>query len=281
MLAKADLHIHTTASDGRLKPEQVLEVAEKAKLTAVSITDHDTIEGYLEAEKVSQHYDVELIPGVEITASLEDQEVHILAYYIDPNSEVLNKLLLGQRVGRRNRIKGIIQSLVEMGLDINYDEVNAEANGANIGRPHVAQVLIHKGYVSNHFEAFARYLSNEQLGEIAHKYPSYQNVIDVIKKSGGAAVLAHPGNLYSYIQLETLLAAGLDGIECIHPSHNYSLQKKYSELTQTHSMLLTGGSDYHGTIDRANVHIGVVTVAMKHVIKMKRMCEQKKSIINI
>ncbi len=281
MLPKGDLHIHSTCSDGRLNPLEVVDAALNANLSAFAITDHDTIDGYLEARTYALELEIELIPGVEITASMDEKEVHILAYYFDPESASLNKLLLAQRVGRRERIKGIINTLIDLGLDIDYEEVRAEANGANIGRPHVAQVLIQKGYVGNYFEAFSKYLSTERLGEIKHTYPSYINVIKSIKNAGGASVLAHPGKLFSTEEIEKFLLAGIDGIECIHPSHNYTLQKKYTELTELHSLLLTGGSDYHGSIERAHVHLGVVAVAMKHITKMKRMTDQRKSIVNI
>ena len=281
MLPKADLHIHTTCSDGRLDPMEVVDAALEANLAAFAITDHDTIDGYLLAEKYARDEGIELIPGVEITASMDEKEVHILAYYFDPNSETFKTLLLEQRVGRRQRIKGIISTLIDLGLDINYEEVRAEANGANIGRPHVAQVLIHKGYVGNYFEAFSKYLSTERLGEIKHTYPGFESVIKAIKSAGGASILAHPGKIFSQNEINRFIEAGIDGIECIHPSHNFSLQKKYTELTDTHSLLLTGGSDYHGGIDRAHVHLGVVAVAMKHVSKMKRMTDQRKSIVNI
>jgi len=279
MLQKADLHIHTTCSDGRLTPIQAVEVAKESKLAALSITDHDSIEGYLKAVDRADALEIELIPGVEITASMDDKEVHLLAYYFNPYSESLKQLLLSQRVGRRNRIKGIIDTLSGNGLEIDYDEVRAEANGANIGRPHVAQILIKKGYVGNYFEAFAKYLSTERLGEIKHTYPDYTSVVEAIKSSGGAVILAHPGKLYSNDEIEEFLRAGIDGIECIHPSHNFTLQKKYTELAESHSLLLTGGSDYHGGIERAHVHLGVVSVAYKHVAKMKRMTDQRKLII--
>ena len=281
MLPKADLHIHSTCSDGRMSPLQIVDVIKDSKLSAFSITDHDTIDGYLEAESYAKEHEIKLIPGVEITASMDEKEVHILAYYFDPQSISLNKLLMAQRVGRRERIKGIIKTLIDLGLEIDYEEVRAEANGANIGRPHVAQVLIHKGYVGNYFEAFSKYLSTERLGEIKHTYPSYIEVINSIKVAGGASILAHPGKLYSNSEIERFIQAGIDGIECIHPSHNFSLQKKYTELTESNSLLLTGGSDYHGGIDRAHVHLGVVAVAMKHVTKMKRMTDQRKSIVKL
>lgn len=281
MLPKADLHIHTTCSDGRLSPLQVVDVAVNSNLTAFSITDHDTIKGYHTAKEYAREREIELIPGVEITASMDEKEVHILAYYFIPESKILNKLLLTQRDARRHRIKGIINKLIDLGLEIDYDEVRAEANGANMGRPHIAKVLISKGYVNNYFEAFSSYLSYEKLGGIEHKYPSYHEVISCIKEAGGASIIAHPGNLYSKMEIFKFIEAGIDGIECIHPSHSFAFQTKYSDLTKEHSLLFTGGSDYHGGVDRAHANLGFVTVAMKHVLKMKRMTNQRKSILNI
>ena len=279
MLPKADLHIHTTCSDGRLQPREAVEVAKERNLQALSITDHDTIEGYIRAKDRADELDIELIPGVEITSSFEGNEAHILAYYFDFESEAFTQLLLRQRVGRRERIKGILATINGHGVDIDYEEVRAEANGANIGRPHVAQLLIKKGYVRNYFEAFSRYLSTEQLGGIDHQYPDYLEVIKAIKKAGGAAILAHPGKLYTSENIELFIDAGIDGLECVHPSHNYELQKKYSEIVAQRHLLMTGGSDYHGSVDRAHIHIGTVSIAAKYVEKMKRMTNQRKQIV--
>lgn len=281
MLPRADLHIHTSASDGRLTPEEVIEVAAKRKLAAVSITDHDTFDGYIKAKEKALELDVHLIPGIEITSAFYEKEAHLLAYYFDENSKQLTELLLRQRVARRERVKGIINTLSGNGIDINYDEVRAAANGANIGRPHVANVLIDKGYVGNYFEAFARYLSTERLGEIANSYPDFKQVIEIVKEAGGACILAHPGKLYSESEIQKFIEAGIDGIECIHPSHNYKLQKMYTELTEKKALLLTGGSDYHGGVERAPLHLGMVSVAAKHVERMKRMTDQRKKIIEI
>ena len=281
MSSKADLHIHTTCSDGRMAPEDVVMVAAARNLKACSITDHDTIEGYVQAKKRADELEIELIPGVEITSAFEDREAHILAYYFDVESPQLNKMLIRQKVSRRERIKGIINTLISNGIDIDYDEVRAVANGANIGRPHVANVLVRKGYVGNYFEAFSRYLSSDRLGEIEQSYPSYQDVIKIVKEAGGACILAHPGKLYSQQELQLFISSGIDGLECIHPSHNFTLQKMLTELVTKNALLLTGGSDFHGTVDRAYVHLGVVTVAEKHVDKMKRMTDQRKKIIDI
>ncbi len=281
MLTKADLHIHTKCSDGRLLPEQAVEVAHKRGLAALSITDHDTFEGYFEAIDKANTLGIELIPGVEITSSFKNQEAHILAYYFDVNTTYFADFLKSQRIARRSRIKGIIKTLNGKGLNLDYDEVRAEANGANIGRPHVAKVLVSKGYARNHNDAFIRYLSAERLGEIENTYPDYKDVIEIVRNIGGATILAHPAKHYKSSEIIEFIEAGIDGLECIHPSHNFDLQKKYTKIVEEHSLLLTGGSDYHGGYEMAERHLGVVCVALKHIEKMKRMTDQRKQLVEI
>lgn len=281
MLPKADLHIHTICSDGRLTPIEAVELAHQKKLTALSITDHDTFEGYFQAIEKAEELGIELIPGVEITSSFKDRECHILAYYFDVETSFFADFLTSQRVARRERIKGIIKTLNKAGLDVDYDEVRAEANGANIGRPHVAKVLISKGYARNSHDAFVRYLSTERLGEIENSYPDFKEVIDIIKSIGGASIIAHPGRLYSSQEIKDFVEAGIDGLECIHPSHSWEMQKKYSEFTEQNMLLMTGGSDYHGGKEQAYTHVGVVSIAMKHCAKMKRMTDQRKQIVDL
>lgn len=281
MLPKADLHIHTNCSDGRLTPAEAVELASEKKLKALSITDHDTFEGYFKGLKKAKELDIELIPGVEITSSYKSRESHILAYYFDVDTTYFADFLLSQRVARRDRIKGIIQKVNKVGVDITYEEVRSEANGANIGRPHLAKILIQKGYVNSSSEAFKRYLSTEKLGEIDNNYPDFKEVIKIIKNVGGASVLAHPSRFYTKDEINEFVAAGIDGIECIHPSHNWKMQKEYTEFVEKNSLLLTGGSDYHGGKDLAYTHLGVVCVASKHCDKMKRMTDQRKQLVEL
>lgn len=281
MLPKADLHIHTTCSDGRLLPEEAVEIAHERKLKSLSITDHDSFEAYFQAIDRADELGIELIPGVEITCSFRNKEAHILAYYFDVSTEYFADFLSSQRVARRSRIKGIINTLNEAGVEVDYEEVRAEANGANIGRPHVAKVLVGKGYARNHNDAFVRYLSTERLGEIENSYPDYREAIQVVKNIGGATILAHPAKHYSSDEVNEFIEAGIDGLECIHPSHNFELQKKYTKIVEDHSLLLTGGSDYHGGKEMAARHLGVVCIAYKHVEKMKRMTDQRKKIVEL
>lgn len=281
MPPKADLHIHTQCSDGRLTPVEAVELAYDRKLKAIAITDHDTFAGYFEAKERADELGVELIPGVEITCTFRDREAHLLAYYFCVETEYFTNFLSSQRLARKDRIKGIIDTLNKQGVEVDYPEVRAEANGANIGRPHVAKVLIGKGYASSVQDAFIRYLSTEKLGDIENSYPDYRETIEMVKNIGGAVVLAHPGRMYSDEEVSVFIEAGIDGLECIHPSHNWTLQKKFSELAEKHSLLMTGGSDYHGGMEMAYKHMGVVTIAAKHAEKMKRMTDQRKNIIDL
>ncbi|MEO1022933.1 MAG: PHP domain-containing protein [Bacteroidota bacterium] len=278
MLPKADLHIHTQCSDGRLTPVEAVEMAHQKKLCALSITDHDTFEGYFLASQRAEELGIELVPGVEITASFKNRECHLLAYGFDVEQEEFKLFFTQQKITRRQRIKGIIEKVKAKGVDVEYDEVWAEANGANIGRPHLAKVLVQKGYARNKKDAFIRYLSSKNLGTLDQYYPPFDEVIQMVKRFGGACVLAHPSRWFSEDEIEQFIEAGIDGIECIHPSHPYKLQKKYAELCESRGLLITGGSDYHGKKDVGYSHVGVITVAEKHLIKMKRMIERRKKL---
>ncbi|SMO86173.1 PHP domain-containing protein [Gracilimonas mengyeensis] len=281
MPSKADLHIHTVCSDGRLTPQQAVEQAKEKKLACIAITDHDTCKGFYEARAKAEELEIELIPGVEITSALGDKEAHLLAYCFNADTDYLESFLSRQKLARRKRIKGIIETVNKAGVDVDYDEVWAEANGANIGRPHLARVLTQKGYVGSPKEAFIRYLSDKQLGTIKNYYPDYQEVIETVKNAGGACVVAHPGRMYSSEEMTKFIDAGIDGIECIHPSHNYQMQKKYTQLCEYHNLLMTGGSDTHDGINAGYSHFGVITVALKHVESIKRMTKQRKNITEI
>ncbi|MTI86718.1 MAG: PHP domain-containing protein [Balneolaceae bacterium] len=281
MLPKADLHIHTKHSDGKLTPAEAVELAREKKLSSISITDHDTYTGYFEARDEARKWDIEVIPGVEITSNMNELEAHILAYFFDPETAYLQNFLRRQKKARKDRIKGIIQTLNKNGIDVDYDEVWAEANGANIGRPHLATVLMQKGYVGNFKEAFIRYLSNKQLGTITNTYPDYREVIEIIKNVGGACILAHPGRMYTDPQIQQFVDAGIDGLECIHPSHNFKLQKKMSDFCERHALLKTGGSDTHAAKGAGHSQFGTITIASKHVDSMRRMTEQRKKIVDL
>ena len=277
-MPKADLHIHTTASDGHSSPQEIVRSAQKHELDVIAITDHDTIQGYQQAREVAKDTEVRLLPGVEITADFDGRECHLLAYCFDPDHPAIKNILVHHHRSRLERGKWIVDQLLQEGLDIDINEVKAEANGANIGRPHIASVLVDKGYVASFKEAFIRYLSDESLGKIENDYYSHHKVIKKVKEAGGAIVIAHPGNLYSEDELHMLVEAGVDGIELMHPSHDYETQKRIEKFANRHSLLMTGGSDFHGQAEGYQKFFGVITIHTKYVDRLTKLAKQRKQI---
>ncbi|HKK46929.1 MAG TPA: PHP domain-containing protein [Balneolaceae bacterium] len=277
-MAKADLHIHTLESDGNMSPVDVVRLANKHGLEIISITDHDTVRGYWKALETAEELDINLLAGVEITSDFKGRESHLLAYCFDPEHEAIETLMAEHHKSRLERGKWIVGQLSKEGLDLDIEEVKAEAKGANIGRPHIAAVLVDKGYVASYKEAFIRYLSDSALGKIQNGYYDYRQAIQAVKEAGGAVVIAHPGNMYSNEELEDLVAAGVDGIEFIHPSHDYATQQRIGKFAEKHQLLVTGGSDYHGGNDDYQKFFGIVTLNTKYVHRLIRMTEQRKKI---
>lgn len=278
-MGKADLHIHTNASDGDLSPKQVIKKVKSKGLETFSITDHDTITGYLDAKKSADEEDLELIPGVEISTVWEKREIHVLAYAFDEQNERFLNLIQNQRSARRKRMRAIIELLKKEGLDINYDEVRAESLNGNLGRPHAATVLISKGYVASVSEAFIRYLSSDKIKDIKTEYAKLDEVVATVHDAGGILSIAHPGPLYTDQDIRELLKYPFDGIECIHPSHSYKKQKKYLDMAKDKNLLITGGSDFHGSgKSEYDPYLGVVTISLSFVEALKRTAESRKSL---
>lgn len=278
-MAKADLHIHSTASDGKMTPEQVVREAAGLKLSYIALTDHDTIKGVEKAREVARDYDIEVVPGVEITTAYGDRECHLLAYHFNMDDEAFAGLLALHRNARVQRARWIIGQLRNKGFELDIDEVLAEANGRNVGRPHIAEILRKKGYIASIREAFIRHLSDEALGPIENNYRDIFEVIDIVKQAGGVAVLAHPGRLYSNKELDAFANGGIDGIETIHPSHRYDIQKKMESFAENHGLLTTGGSDFHGRVKDYYPHFGLLTVPSAVVTKIETLAARRKEIL--
>ena len=250
-------------------------------LKTIAITDHDTINGYLKACELieEQKIDLEIISGVELTALWEDREVHILAYDFDSENSEFLALIAHQKLARRQRMKEIVGLLNRQGVDVEYDEIRAVAGNGNLGRPHAAAVLIKKGVVSSIPEAFIRYLATDKLDGIKTNYMQLSDIIDIVKLAGGVLSVAHPGPIYSSDELEKLISCGLDGIECIHPSHNFNVQRNYTRMAKSKNLLITGGSDYHGSNrSEYDPYLGVVTISQEHVDSLRRTAETRKRI---
>ena len=281
MAAKADLHIHTTYSDGKKSPLEVLNLAVSKGLKAISITDHDTVKGYLKGVEIlkSERLPIELITGAEFTASFKGKDIHLLGYYFDPYHKELSEYLTTCSVQRRCRMKSMIEWLNKKNIEVDFQEVLAISKQATLTRPHLARLLVEKNYVANQIEAFQRYLV------IAHEethqpyFLDASSLIALVQRAGGAIILAHPGKLFTQPELEEIRIIGLDGVECIHPSHTYQQHNYFVRWAQKNHLLQTGGSDYHGHLDFGYTPIGTVATSYNNVIKMKTMTQQRRALI--
>ena len=246
-ILKIDLHLHTTFSDGKLSPEELVRIAYESHYSYISITDHDTFSGYLDAKKYLDKYKLELIPGVEISTILDQTEVHILAYYFDTENENLNNLLKQVYDSRYGRAKQMVNNLEALGIHLNWKEVLVYA-GENtyIGRPHIARALIEKGIVKSIKEAFDKYLSNDSPAYVPKYKVDTGFAIQTIREAGGLSVLAHPGRLPDDTIVYTCIELGIDGIEVYYSSHAHGQTRLYEQIALENNLIRTGGTDFHG-----------------------------------
>lgn len=248
-----DLHIHSNFSDGTFSPKEIVKMAKARGLSAISITDHDTAEGIDEALMAGREYGVKVIPGVELSIAHKGLNVHLLGYYFDHHDQVLLDKIKVVQKSRKDRNYKIIKKLNELNIKVSYGEVKAMTLTGQIGRPHIAKLLMKKGYVRSLDEAFAKYLGKGAKAYMKRFLYGSTEAIDIIHKSGGLAVLAHPVQVDpTYQQLpdvvKELTQAGLDGVEVYYPSHARKAKKMLNKLASQFDLIVTGGSDYHGTI---------------------------------
>ena len=248
-----DLHIHSIHSDGTYTPDKIARLAKKRGLSAISLTDHDTISGTKEAIAAASHLNIEAIPGIELSVKHDDNHLHILGYLFDYENLELQERIAVLQDARIERNKKIIGKLNAHGIDITLHEVEVISKVGQTGRPHIAQILKNKGVVKNLNEAFAKYLGKGQKAYASRFVYSAQEAIRIINNSGGLAVLAHPYQIDPTLAdtdkiLKQLVNIGLDGIEVYYPTHTAKLRKKLKTLAFKYNLVITGGSDYHGFI---------------------------------
>jgi predicted metal-dependent phosphoesterase TrpH len=250
-MVRIDLHAHTTASDGSLAPEELVRLAKQQGVATLAVTDHDTVAGLPRAIAEGAQTGVEVIPGIEISCLFEKTELHILGYFINPDDPHLAPALLTYQASREERNPRIVQRLQDLGCPLTYAEVKAAAGTATVGRPHIAQALVRRGYVRSVSEAFDRYLADDAPAYVPRLLPSPAEAIGLIRRIGGIPVLAHP--VYTSRLKEpfeqvcaTLKALGLLGIEALYSSHSRQQTDRYRSIARNHGLLVTGGSDFHG-----------------------------------
>lgn len=239
---RVDLHIHTTASDGFYSPQEVIKKAVSAGLNIISITDHDTIdEVKLYADKVG----IEVVTGIELSAEFDNREVHILGYFFDHKDKEFLLSIDNFRKSRFERVKKFITKLNEQGIMITLNDVIAKSNSSSLGRPHIAQAIIDKGYAKSFYEVFAKYLGNNSPSFVKKDFLAPETAFELINRAGGISIIAHPGAI-SEVTVRNFIKSGVNGFEVNHPSHS-SLQKKYySEVITKYNLIGTAGSDFHG-----------------------------------
>lgn len=257
-----DLHLHTSASDGRLSPSELIALAAASGLTVVSVTDHDTTAGLEEADAAARAAGLRLISGIEITAVEEGQDVHVLGYFFDPADRGLEHFLRAQRADRIRRVLEIAERLAAMGCVIDTRPLVAQSAraGASVGRPHVADALIAAGHAIDRTDAFDRLIGRGRPAFVPRDGASAAEVVSVIRGARGIASLAHPGLTRRDDLLPLLARAGLTAVEALHSDHDADTEAHYRDLAALHGLAVSGGSDFHGGCGHHAGALGIVSL---------------------
>lgn len=272
----ADLHLHSSFSDGTFSPEEIVVRARSLGVGGLSLTDHDTVEGCERMRAACASAGIEFVSGTELTAEQEGDEIHLLGYgmAID-NPLLLSELAHFQQV-RQNRIREMVARLNSIGVPLAEEAVFALANCRAPGRPHVARALVQAGYCLSLDEAFERYLKKQRRAWVPKFKMSARQAIDLIHQAGGVAVVAHPGlNKVDGI-IPDLVASGLDGLECFHTKHSQNTSDHYLAVAHHYRLLTTGGSDCHG-MSKGKPLLGTVKVPMEHFVALRQRLAQRDS----
>ncbi|HSW10286.1 MAG TPA: PHP domain-containing protein [Bacillota bacterium] len=269
MAGRADLHVHTTASDGIASPAEAVRLALDCGLVALGIADHDTTAGVAPAALAARGTGLEVIPGVEINTDHAAGEVHILGYFYRLQDPQLERQLSRLRERRLVRMETMVGRLQALGLQVTRERVLAIAGSAALGRPHVARALVESGYVRDEREAFDKYLSRGRPGYVERARFSPAEAVALIREAGGVPVLAHPGGRGHALVVE-LMAEDLQGIEVYHPDHGPEAIVELLRLAADYDLVVTGGSDFHARGAACGSAIGEVTVPGEVVAALRR-----------
>ncbi len=271
-----DLHSHTTASDGLLSPAALLDAAAAAGLTVLAITDHDTTAGYLEARRVLAGRLLDLVPGIEISAVHDGRDVHVLGYFLDPSSTRMMEFLERQRADRRRRVAAMSERLQSLGHAIEVQPIlDAAERGHSVGRPHVADALVAAGHVRSRDEAFDRFLEYGGPAYVPRLGASPADVVRIIHDAGGIASLAHPGVHRRDHLIESLASEGLDAIEARHSDHDALTEDHYRSTAARLGLLVSGGSDFHGSAAHRASALGMVTLPLEDYARLRERAWQR------
>lgn len=248
MNAVVDLHLHTLASDGRLSPTELVHLAARQGLKTVAVTDHDTTDGLAEAFEAAKKFPgLRIIPGIELSADVPGDEVHVLGYFIDPDDAELQAELLRFREGRVARAKTMVDKLDQLGIRVEWERVQHFAGDGAVGRPHIAMALVEAGYCQEPKDAFPEYLGRNGLAYVERVKLTPVDAVRMIQRAGGAAVLAHPAYMDDMeAGIASLSGIGLAGIEVHYAKYREDTIRKLARIARQYELIPCGGSDYHG-----------------------------------
>lgn len=264
-MSQVDLHIHSTASDGRFSPEAIVAKAAELGLKIISLTDHDSVDGIPPAVAAAVAFPrLTFIPGVEVSTDLADGEAHILGYFIDYTSRELGSTLESFRNSRQGRAQGMVARLKNLGIDIDWRRVQAIAGDGAIGRPHIAQAMLEKGYINKFEEAFDKYIGHGGPAYVEREKMTPEEAVALIRRARGLPVLAHPFTVKDpEAMVIALKKVGLAGIEAYYKDNTAEETEATLGLAEKHGLIATGGTDYHGIGDSSEVMLGGVEVPLE------------------
>lgn len=273
---RADLHVHTTASDGTDSPEEVVARAASIGLGLLAIADHDTLEGIQPAVEEGLKRNVEVMPAIELGTEHRGQEIHILGYMIDTCNGRLRSELAFFRDTRTERVTRMVHRLNKLGFSISMPRVLEIAGQGSVGRPHIARAMVEKGFVGSVEEAFDHYLGEGKPGFEPRLKCTPAQAVHIIRLAGGVAVLAHPGLSPDDGLISTLIPEGLQGIEVYHPSHAPEVRNHYLRLCEHYGLVATGGSDYHGKEGKKHNRLGECTVSRRVADRIRDLARENR-----
>lgn len=262
--------MHTTYSDGISTPAELVTRAREAGISIISITDHDSLNGLPEAQHYGEKAGIEVIAGIELSATMGNREVHIIGYFVDPESDELNAAIAQFREDRLNRAVRMVAKLNALNLPVTIEAVLECAGEGAVGRPHIARALVGGGHIDSYYQAFTKYISDAGPAYERRAENPIEKVIGLINRAKGLSVLAHPGKSLTEAELLSVIRAGVDGIEVTHPSHSPELVKYYRGIVNQYYLLETGGSDFHGGPRGDDRNFGQYTITGENIEAMER-----------
>jgi len=276
-VSKVDLHIHSTASDGRYSPQEIIGKAAGLGLETIALADHDSIDGIAPAlEEVRKLKRLQFIPGVEVSTDVPNGEVHVLGYFIDYTSEELAAALARFRHSREGRAQGMIDRLKELGINLSWERVREIAGDGAIGRPHIAQAMLEKGYINSIKEAFDRYIARDGPAYVEREKMTPVEAVQLVLRNKGIAVMAHPFTVPEpEAMIAELKAAGMAGIEAYYNGYTAEEIGQLVAMARNHGLMVTGGTDYHGLDDSKETMMGGVGVPVAVVQGLIARAEPK------